>query len=94
VEAVSNGASVVSPEALGAFIATEELVDMPWRALHLQYLGVSDNHCEVMAHELSRDDAVLGPIDDIDWTGKPSIEGLTLVLYIGTNRTGRRILTC
>jgi hypothetical protein len=73
LEAGCNEASAVSPEALGAFF-TEEPIEMPRRAfLHLNNLGLNDSHCEAMALELARDDAVLRPIDELDLTGNPSI---------------------
>jgi hypothetical protein len=78
VEAAPNGASVVSPDALGAFFA-EEPITMPTRTFHLQNLGLNDNHCEVIAQELARrDDASLRPINALDMTvlnltGNPSI---------------------
>jgi hypothetical protein len=73
VEAAPNGANVVSPEALGALFA-EEPVEMPRRTVRLQNLGLNDNHCKVMAQELTkRDDAVLSPIDEINLAGNPSI---------------------
>jgi hypothetical protein len=73
-EAPSNGASVVSPEALGAFIS-EEPIEMPTstRNYYLQNLGLNDNHCEVMVHELARDVPFLTPICRLDLTGNPSI---------------------
>jgi hypothetical protein len=71
VENSSNGASFVSPEALGAFFAGEP-VEMPSLTFHLQNLGLNDSHCEVMAQELVRDDALLRPIA-LDLTGNPSI---------------------
>jgi hypothetical protein len=73
VAAETNGASVVSPEALGAFFA-EEPIEMPGRTfLHLNNLGLNDNHCIVMAQELVRDDAALRPIGELNLTGNPSI---------------------
>jgi hypothetical protein len=72
VEAASNGESVVSPEALGAFFAAEP-VERPMRAFCLRNLGLNDSHCEVMAQELARDDALLRPIGKLDLTGNPSI---------------------
>jgi hypothetical protein len=47
---------------------------MPGRtSLQLNNLGLNDNHCEVMAQELARDDALLRPIGELDLTGNPSI---------------------
>jgi hypothetical protein len=71
-ETASNGASVVSPDALGAFFA-QEPIELPRRVLYLQNLGLNDNHCKVMAQELARDDASLRPIYLLDLTGNPSI---------------------
>jgi hypothetical protein len=71
-ETASNGASVVSPEALGAFFA-EVPVEIPRLGLYLQNLGLNDNHCEVMAQELVRDDASMRPIDELYLNGNPSI---------------------
>jgi hypothetical protein len=71
VEAALNGASVVSPGALGAFFSEERPRSM--RTFRLNNLGLNDRHCEVMAHELARDDALLRPIGDLDLTGNPSI---------------------
>jgi hypothetical protein len=73
VEAPSDGASLVSPEAVGAFFA-EEQIEMPRRTLlQLHNLGLNDNHCAVMAQALARDDAVLRPIKILNLTGNPSI---------------------
>jgi hypothetical protein len=72
VEGASNGASVVSPEALGAFFA-EEPIETPGGTFILNHLGLNDNHCEVMAQELARHDALLRPIRHLDLTGNPSI---------------------
>jgi hypothetical protein len=73
LEAASNGASVVSPEALGAFFA-EEPIEMPRRIFRIQNLGLDDSHCEVMAQELARrDDTVLRPINVLGLSGNPSI---------------------
>jgi hypothetical protein len=70
----SNGvSSIVSPGALGALFAAEP-VEIPPRTFQLNNLGLNDNHCEVMAQELARYDAVLRPIDELDLTGNPSIE--------------------
>jgi hypothetical protein len=71
VEAASNGVSIVSPEALGAFFADEAVI-MPTRT-YLRNLGLNDNHCEVMAQKLTRDDALLRPIHELNLTGNPSI---------------------
>jgi hypothetical protein len=68
VEAASNGASLGSPEALGTFFA-----EIPLRRFILQNLGLNDNHCEVMAQELARGDALLRPIHVLDLSGNPSI---------------------
>jgi hypothetical protein len=73
VETASNGAIVVSPEALGAFFA-EEPVGMSRRTFHLRNLGLNDSHCEVMAQELVRHDALRRrPINEIDLTVNPAI---------------------
>jgi hypothetical protein len=85
VEDPSNGASVVSPEALGAFIS-EEPIEMPTSTrhfLHLQNLGLNDNHCEVMAHEVARHDTLLRAIDSLDLTGNPSIGQQGYVALLG-----------
>jgi hypothetical protein len=83
VEALSNGTSVVSPEALGAFIS-EEPIEMPRpRRLHLKNLGLNDNHCEVVAQELGRDVPFLRPIDVLDLTGNPSIGQQGYVALLG-----------
>jgi hypothetical protein len=76
-EAASNGVNVVSPEALGVFFAEEPVV-MRRRAFYLQNLGLNDDHCEVMAQELARDDALLRSINrfdlsEFDLSGNPSI---------------------
>jgi hypothetical protein len=71
-EAAANGASVVSPEALGAFFA-DEPIETPMRYFLLNNVGLNDNHCEAIAQELARDDALLRPIDELDLTGNPSI---------------------
>jgi hypothetical protein len=66
---------VVSPEALGAFFAKQSIcpgVIFTLQHFHLQHLGLNDNHCKVMAHELARDDALLRPIK-FDLTGNRSI---------------------
>jgi hypothetical protein len=74
VEAASNGVSVVSPEALGAFFADEPIeMPLPRGSVLLNNLGLNDSHCKVMAHELARDDALLRPINMLDLTGNPSI---------------------
>jgi hypothetical protein len=77
MEAAPNGASVVSPEALGAFFAEEpitEPVEMPRRTFRLKNLGLNDDHCDVMAQELARRaDAVLRPINALSLTGNSSI---------------------
>jgi hypothetical protein len=70
VEAASNGISVVSPEALGALFAAEPV---PSRTFQLNNLGLNDNHCEVMAQELARYDAVSWRMDKLNLTGNPSI---------------------
>jgi hypothetical protein len=73
LEASSNGASVVSPDALGAFFA-EEPTELPRRIFRLQNLGLDDSHCEVIAQELTkRDNAVLRPINVLGLSGNPSI---------------------
>ena len=73
VEAQLSGASVVSPEALGAFF-TEERIEMPIkRYFSLKHLGLNDSHCEAMAQELARDDALTKSIDELALTGNPSI---------------------
>jgi hypothetical protein len=80
VEAELNGVSIVYPEALGAFF-TEEPIETPMRYFLLNNLGLNDNHCEVIAQELARDDAFLRPRDgallrrivELDLTGNPSI---------------------
>jgi hypothetical protein len=73
VAAESSGASAVSPEALGAFFS-EESIEMPGRtSLHLNNLGLNDNHCAVMAQELTRADALLRPILKLGLTDNPSI---------------------
>jgi hypothetical protein len=73
-EAASNAASVISPEALGAFFGVaQEPIEMPNRSFHLQHLGLNDNHCKVMTKELARDDASLRPLHALDLTGNPSI---------------------
>jgi hypothetical protein len=72
VEAASNGVSIVSPKALGALFAAEP-VEIPSRTFRLNNLGLNDNHCEVMAQELARDDALLRPLDEFDLTANPSI---------------------
>jgi hypothetical protein len=76
VEAVSNGVSVVSPQALGAFFA-EECVEIPRRTFGtvlLQNLGFNDNHCEVIVQELlRRDDALSRPINVHILSGNLSI---------------------
>jgi hypothetical protein len=69
---LSNGVSIVSPEALGALF-TAESVEIPSLTFRLNNLGLNDNHCEVMAQELARDDAFLRPIDEVDLTSNPSI---------------------
>jgi hypothetical protein len=71
-ETASNWASVVSPEALGAFFA-QEPIELPKRSFYLHNLGLNDNHCKVMAHELARDDSSLRRIHILDLTGNPSI---------------------
>jgi hypothetical protein len=75
-EAVSNGVSVVSPKALGAFFA-EECVEIPRRTFWivlLQNLGLNDNHCEVIVQELVRsDDALSRPINVHILSGNLSI---------------------
>jgi hypothetical protein len=73
VEAAPSGASVVSPEALGAFFA-EVPSEMPRSStlFHLNNLGLNDSHCEAMAQELARDDPLLRPIG-LDLKGNPSI---------------------
>jgi hypothetical protein len=66
--------SVVSPEALSAFFAVAgEPIETPGSSFYLHNLGLNDNHCEVMAKELARDDALLRPIHALDLTGNPSI---------------------
>jgi hypothetical protein len=73
-EAASNAASVISPEALGAFFAVaQEPIEMPSRPFYLQNLGLNDNHCKVMAQELARDDTSLRQIHALDLTGNPSV---------------------
>jgi hypothetical protein len=72
VEAALNGASVVTPEALGAFFA-DEPVEMP-RSIYLclHNLGLNDTHCEVMAQVLLREYTLTRSIS-LDLTGNPSI---------------------
>jgi hypothetical protein len=41
--------------------------------LRLKNLGLNGNHCEDMAHELARDDALLRPIGELTLAGYPSI---------------------
>jgi hypothetical protein len=72
VEAASNRVSVVSPEALRALFAAEP-VEIPSRTFRLNNLGLNNNHCEVMAQELARDDALSRPINELDLTGNPYI---------------------
>jgi hypothetical protein len=74
VEAALNRASVVSPEALGAFFS-EEPTERPEskRNVRLRYLGLNDNHCEVMTQELARHAASLRPIIVLCLTCNPSI---------------------
>jgi hypothetical protein len=71
-EAASNGASVVSPEALGAFFA-KETIELPRLSFYLHHLGLNDNHCKVMVQELARDDALLIPIHTLNLSGNSSI---------------------
>jgi hypothetical protein len=73
VRAASNGASVVSPEALGAFFAEEPIEMFRPRRVHLNNLGLNDSHCEVMAQVLARDDALMRPIGALTLTDNPSI---------------------
>jgi hypothetical protein len=100
VEATSNRATVVSPEALGAFLA-EEAVERPWRNFHVNKLGLNDNHCEFMAQELARrDDAELRPMQLIIYSaidlrrnpsiGKHGYEALLGLLNRGFG-VGRRV---
>jgi hypothetical protein len=102
---LSNGVSIVSPEALGALF-TAESVEIPSVTFRLNNLGLNDNHCEFMAQELARDDALLRPIDEVDLTGNPYTkeQGYTARLGIlnqrfdievvaWTTRTGRQLLT-
>jgi hypothetical protein len=73
VEAALNRASVVSPEALGAFFSEEPAEGPRPRRVYLNNLGLNDTHCEVMAQELVRDDASLSPISLLYLIGNPSI---------------------
>jgi hypothetical protein len=73
VEESSNRASLISPEALGTFFAEEPPVEMPRLIFRLQNLGLNDNHCEVIAQELLRDDALLRPINVLGLSFNPSI---------------------
>jgi hypothetical protein len=83
VEAPSDGASFVSPEAVGAFFA-EVPSEIPRSIfLHLNYLGLNDSHCEAMAQALARDDAVLRPIKILNLTGNPSIGQQGYVALLG-----------
>jgi hypothetical protein len=79
--------SIVSPEALGALF-TAESVEIPSLTFRLNNLGLNDNHCEVMAQELARDDAFLRPIDEVDLTSNPSIgeQGYAALLGILNQR--------
>jgi hypothetical protein len=81
-----NRASIVSPEALGAFFA-EEQIEMPSYAfLRFRHLGLNDNHCEVIAQELARDDA--REVDELDLSFNPSIGQQGYVALLGLlNRT-------
>jgi hypothetical protein len=74
VESALNRASVVSPEALETLFA-EEPIEGPRskRTFRLRNLGLNCNHCEVIAQELGRGDALLRPIEELDLTGNPSI---------------------
>jgi hypothetical protein len=82
VEAASDGASVVSPEALGAFLPKNH--EMPWHTfLSLNNLGLNDSHCEVMAQELARNNALSGAIVELDLTGNPSIGQQGYSSYLG-----------
>ena len=88
VKAALNGASVVSPEALGAFFA-EEPIRMNTRYLCLNHLGLNNSHCEAMAQELASVDDLLGPLD-LTLTGNPSIglQGYVSLLGLLNRRFG------
>jgi hypothetical protein len=86
---VSNGTSVVSPEALGAFFAQERIeLPVPRRCFYLNNLGLNDNHCKVMAQELARDDASLRRMHGLDLTENPSIgqKGCEALLWLLNRR--------
>jgi hypothetical protein len=88
VEAARSGASVVSPQALGAFFADEPIA-MPRRSLfQLHNLGLNASHCEAMAQALTRDDALLRPIDNLNLTGNLSIgqQGYAALLWLLNRR--------
>jgi hypothetical protein len=94
VEGASNGASDVSPQALGAFLA-EELIEMPGRTfLRLYNLGLNNNHCKVMAQVLARNCAfLLRPIEALDLTENPSIGRQGYVALLGLLNRGLNIGT-
>jgi hypothetical protein len=66
VETELNGASIVSLEALDAFFS-EEPDEGPRskRTFRLRHLRRNDNHCEVMAQDMGRDDALTRPIRNL-----------------------------
>jgi hypothetical protein len=70
-KAASNGPSLVSPEALGSFLACKEQIGQSQCSLHLQNLGLKDNHCKVMAEQMGKDED-LRPIEELNLCGNPS----------------------
>jgi hypothetical protein len=85
--AVSNGQSIVSPEALGSFFACRGRVGQLQCGVYLQKLGLDDNHCKVVVEQMAKDDA-LRPIAFFDLLGNPSIgqEGYEAILGLLNKR--------
>jgi hypothetical protein len=73
VKDASNEASVVSPEALGAFFAEEPIEILSGRTFHLNNVGLNDSHCEAMAQEPGRDASLSSQIDVLDLSSNTSI---------------------
>jgi hypothetical protein len=69
----SNGQSIVSPEALGSFLACRIREEQRPCGLHLRNLGLDDNHCKVMLEQTTKDDALRLKTGCLDLWGNPSI---------------------
>jgi hypothetical protein len=89
-QAASNGLSIVSPEALGSFFACRGRIGQRPCGANLRNLGLNDNHCKVMAEQLTMaeqpavDFALGRPSFALNLCGNPSIgqEGYRTLLGI------------